>query len=383
MIPEELSFTFTPEQALLRDTVRKFATAEVAPLAYEIDRDERFPSESWKRSAELGLLGVSAPPELGGAGLGLTELCIVAEELAAVCMSTCGTVMHQSDMIVDLLVREANAEQKARLLPGLCDGSVIGALAMTEPDAGSDVMAMKTTARRADGGWILSGTKTFITNGPVADMGFIYSKIDGTTQLGLFAVGASTQGFRKGKKLEKLGWRGSPTGELIMQDCFVPEENLIGGADGRRVLRSGLVSERLVLAAEGVGLARAALEAALVHARERHQFGRPIFDFQMIQAKLADIFAELLAVRSLTYRGAQLTDSGFRGDLTLLASAAKLMAGDLAVKASLDAVQVLGGYGYTKDYPVERYLRDAKLLQIGGGTAEIQRHIIARGLGKL
>ncbi len=383
MIPDELSWTFTPEQALLRDTVREFATAEVAPLAYEIDRDERFPSESWKRCAELGLLGVSAPPELGGSGLGLTELCIVAEELAAVCMSTCGTVMHQADMIVDLLVREAGPEQQARLVPGLCDGSVIGALAMTEPDAGSDVMAMKTTARRSGAGWVLNGSKTFITNGPVADMAFIYSRLDGTKQLGLFAIDVRTDGFRKGRKLEKLGWRGSPTGELVMQDCFVPAENLIGGEDGVRVLRSGLDSERLVLAAEGVGLARAALEAALVHARERRQFGRPIFDFQMIQAKLADILAELIAVRSLTYRGAHLTDAGYTGDLTLLASSAKVLAGDLAMKASLDAVQVLGGYGYTKEYPVERYLRDAKLLQIGGGTAEIQRHIIARGLRKL
>jgi isovaleryl-CoA dehydrogenase len=384
MIFNERIWGFTPEQQMLRETVRDFARKEVAPLAYEIDREERFPIESWKRCAELGLLGPTAPLGLGGSDMGLVELCIIAEELAAVCMSTCGSVMHQSDMIVDLLVRNATPEQLQRLIPGLSNGTVIGALSMTEPEAGSDVMAMRTTARRLPSGdWLVTGTKTFITNAPVADLAFVYAKLEDpdSRNLGLFCIDVNTKGFRKGKTLEKLGWRGSPTGELVLDECVVPAANLIGGVDGVAILRSGLDSERLVLAAEGVGVAREALRVSVKHAKERKQFGQPIFEFQMIQAKLADIYAQLQAVKSLTYRCAQLVDAGAAADITMLASAAKVLAGDLAVAASSDAVQILGGYGYTKDYPVERMYRDAKLLQIGGGTAEIQRRIIARGLG--
>ncbi|HEX6229240.1 MAG TPA: acyl-CoA dehydrogenase family protein [Solirubrobacterales bacterium] len=370
------------EQRLLRRTVREFARAEVAPLAREIDAKQRFPRESWERAAELGLLGTTAPPEHGGAGLGLIELCIVGEELAAACLSTAATVLHQADMVVGRIARHGSEAQRARLLPGLIDGSVVGCLAMTEPEAGSDVMSMRTRARPADGGWRLSGTKTFITNGPIADLALVYARTgEGDDRsLGLFAVPTDTPGFTRGRKFSKMGWRGSPTGELLLDDCEVGPEALIGAPDeGRRILLEGLDSERVLLAAESVGLARGALEAAVEYAGERRQFGRRIGDFQLIQGKLADMFTETEACRALTWNVAARLDAG-EERLRSLASAAKLMGGDVAMRVTTEAVQVLGGYGYIDEFPVERYMRDAKLMQIGGGTAEIQRFIIGREL---
>jgi isovaleryl-CoA dehydrogenase len=370
------------EQLLLRRTVREFARREVAPRAAAIDAAQSFPEESWRQAAELGLLGATAPPEHGGAGLGLAELCIVGEELAAACVSTAATVLHQADMVVGRLARHGSEEQKRRWLPGLIDGSLIGCLAMTEPEAGSDVMSMRTRAERVDGGWRLNGTKTFITNGPVADLALIYARTGAAEarQLGLFAVPTDSPGFARGRKFSKMGWRGSPTGELILDDCEVGDGALVGGpGDGRAILLAGLDSERVLLAAESVGVAQGALEAALDYARERHQFGRPIGEFQLIQGKLADMFTETEAARALTWTAAarvEAEDPGARE----LASAAKLLAGDVAMKVTTEAVQVLGGYGYIDEFPVERYMRDAKLMQIGGGTAEIQRFIIARAL---
>ncbi len=382
-LPPPSDLGFSDEQALLRRTVREFARRDVAPRAAAIDRDQSFPTESWRQAAELGLLGASAPAEYGGAGLGLAELCIVGEELAAACLSTAATVLHQADMVVGRLARHADAAQKERWLPGLIDGSLIGCLAMTEPEAGSDVMSMRTRAVPSEGGgWRLNGTKTFITNGPVADLALVYARTGAPEgrDLGLFAVPANAPGFGRGRKFSKMGWRGSPTGELLLDDCEVGPEALIGGAgDGRRILLAGLDSERVLMAAESVGLAQGALEAALAYARERRQFGRAIGEFQLIQGKLADMFTETAAARALTWTAAAAVgagDAGARG----LASAAKLLGGDVAMRVTTEAVQVLGGYGYIDEFPVERFMRDAKLMQIGGGTAEIQRHIIAREL---
>ncbi len=371
------------EHRLMRDVVRKFATEDVAPLAVRIDREGRFPRESWKHAAELGLLGIRAPEQFGGSGLGLTETCLVAEELAAVCMSTSATIMHQSNLVIDQIVEHGTPEQHSRYLPGLCDGSVIGCLAITEPEAGSDAVSMRTRAIRVDGGWVLNGTKMFITNGPVADLALIYAKtgpVEGR-EITLFAVDATTQGFERGRTLEKLGWRGSPTGELILTDCFVPDSEVLGEAGkGIHVLRSGLASERVVMGAQGVGLAAGALREAVRYAGQRRQFGRRIGDFQLIQAKLADIYVGVELGRALVGRTAEAIDAGSTRDVNTLASACKLHGSELAMDATTEAVQVFGGYGYTTEFPVERYLRDAKILQIGGGTSEIQRTIIGKEL---
>jgi isovaleryl-CoA dehydrogenase len=371
------------EQVLLRRTAREFARRDVAPRAAALDASQSFPEESWRQAAELGLLGATAPPEYGGAGLGLAELCIIGEELAAACVSTAATVLHQADMVVGRLARHAGEEQKRRWLPGLIDGSLIGCLAMTEPEAGSDVMSMRTSAERVEGGWRLNGTKTFITNGPVADLALVYARTAGgeDRQLGLFAIPTDSPGFSRGRKFSKMGWRGSPTGELILDDCEVGDDALVGGpGDGRAILLAGLDSERVLLAAESVGLAQGALETALAYARERRQFGRAIGEFQLIQGKLADMYTETEAARALTWTAAARVQAGAVLGSRELASAAKLMAGDVAMRVTTEAVQVLGGYGYIDEFPVERYMRDAKLMQIGGGTAEIQRFIIARGL---
>jgi isovaleryl-CoA dehydrogenase len=371
------------EQVLLRRTVREWARRDVAPRAAALDASQSFPAESWRQAAEMGLLGATAPAEYGGAELGLAELCIVGEELAAACLSTAATVLHQADMVVGRLARHADDPQKQRWLPGLIDGSLIGCLAMTEPEAGSDVMSMRTRAERVDGGWRLNGTKTFITNGPVADLALVYALTGepGSRRLGLFAIPADSPGFSRGRKFSKLGWRGSPTGELILDDCEVGAEALVGGEDeGRAILFAGLDSERVLMAAESVGLAQGALEVALGYARERRQFGKPIGEFQLIGGKLADMFTETEAARALTWTAAARVAAGAQPGARELASAAKLMAGDVAMRVTTEAVQVLGGYGYIDEFPVERFMRDAKLMQIGGGTAEIQRVIIARGL---
>ena len=368
---------------MLRDMVRAFAHDEVAPLAREIDRDERFPRESWKRAAELGLLGMAAPEAYGGTGLGLTEMCIVAEELSAVCVSTCATLLHQADLVIGRLVRHGSDEQRERLLPGLCDGSIIGCLAMTEPEAGSDVMSMRTRATRTQDGYVLHGVKTFITSAPVADLALVYARTGerDDRSLGLFIVETDRPGITRGRKFRKMGWRGSPTGELVLDDCHVPAENLIGApGDGRAIMFAGLNSERVVMAAECVGLSQGALDVSVAYAAQRRQFGRPIGEFQLIQGKLATMYAETEACRSMVMRAAALADAGRAGELTLLASACKLMGAEVAMRSTTEAVQVLGGYGYIDEFPVERFMRDAKLMQIGGGTSEIQQHIIARGL---
>ncbi|HEX3238546.1 MAG TPA: acyl-CoA dehydrogenase family protein [Solirubrobacterales bacterium] len=381
-LPAIADFGLSDEQALLRQTVREFARAKVAPRAHGIDAAQSFPAASWREAAALGLLGATAPAAHGGAGLGLAELCIVGEELAAACLSTAATVLHQADMVVGRIARHGSEAQMERWLPGLIDGSLIGCLAMTEPEAGSDVMSMRTRAVPSDGGWVLNGTKTFITNGPVADLALVYARTggEGSRDLGLFAVPTDSPGFARGKKFSKMGWRGSPTGELLLDDCEVGAEALVGAADeGRAIMFAGLDSERVLMAAESVGVAQGALEAALGYARERRQFGRAIGEFQLIQGKLADMFAETEACRALTWSAAARAEAGDPG-ARALASAAKLLAGDVAMKVTTDAVQVLGGYGYIDEFPVERYMRDAKLMQIGGGTAEIQRHIIAKEL---
>lgn len=374
----------TAEQKLLRDTLRELAEQRVKPLASEIDREGRFPHEAWESGAELGLLGMRAPEEFGGAGLGLTETCLAGEELAGVCMSTTITLLHQSNLVVDRLVDHGSREQQERLLPGLCDGSVKGCLAITEPGAGSDALGMRTVARRTAGGWLLNGSKTFITNGPVADLALVYAKIDDPDgrSLGLFVVDMNGPGAAKGRTLDKLGWRGSPTGELFFDDAFIPDENVIGEpGNGADILRSGLASERVLMGVQGVGMAQGALREAAAYAGERIQFGQPIGRFQLIQAKLADMYTGIELGRALAYDiAAQIDSAGDDGSFAVRAAACKLHGSELAMRAALEAVQIFGGYGYTTEYPVERFLRDAKIMEIGGGTSEIQRGIIGRSV---
>lgn len=379
-----MNFDFTEEQLMLRKMVRDFAQKEVAPLAYEIDRDERFPYENWKRAAELGLLGITAPEKYGGSGLGVTEMSIVAEEIAAVCVSTCATIIHQACLVIDNFVKNASEQQKEKYLPGLCSGEIIGCLAMTEPGAGSDVISMQLRADKKGDGYVLNGSKTFITNGPNADLAMVYAKTSpelGSRGISVFLIEAGTPGFKKGKKFEKMGWRGSPTGELIFEDCYVPKENLVGNEnEGLNILMSGLNSERVIMGVQGAGIARGALDACLDYAKERQQFGKPISQFQMIQEKLANMYVDVEAGELLAYKGATLCDQGRGGEINKLAAAAKLFGSEIAMRATTEAVQIFGGYGYMKEFPVERYMRDAKLMQIGGGTSEIQRHIISKQL---
>lgn len=379
-----MNFHLTEEQLLLQRTVKQFAKKEIAPLAYEIDRDERFPYENWKKAAELGLLGITAPEKYGGTDLGIMETCIITEELSAVCVSTAVTIVHQALLVIDNIVRNASEAQKEKYLPGLCSGDIIGCLAMTEPAAGSDVLSMQLRAEKKGDGYVLNGAKTFITNGPVANLALVYVKTEpekGANGISAFLIEDGTPGFKKGKKFEKMGWRGSPTGELIFEDCYVPKENLMGTENqGLKILMSGLNSERVIMGIQGVGIARGALDAALAYAKVREQFGKRIADFQMIQEKIANMFMEIEAGRLLAYKGASLADEGRVNEINLLAAAAKLFGSEIAMRATTEAVQIFGGYGYIKEFPVERYMRDAKLMQIGGGTSEIQRHIIAKAL---
>lgn len=376
--------SLTAEQREIQSVARRFAREVLAPTAPELDRDGGFPQAGWQQAAELGFLGLHAAVEDGGSALGLLEACLVGEELAAGCMSTSVTVFHQANMVVDNLVRNGTPEQRTRWLPGLCDGSLIGCLAITEPEAGSDALSMRTRAERTADGWVLTGTKTFITNGPVADVALVYAKVgpaDGR-DLGLFIVDTSAEGFRRGKRLDKMGWRGSPTGELILDQVAVGAEDVVGGAgNGLKVLMGGLNSERIIMAAQSVGLARAAFDAAREYATQRQQFGRPIAQFQLIRQKLADMYIEIEATRALTLQAAVMVDSGRDlGALRNLSAAVKLKASEVAMQATSQAVQIFGGYGYTKEYPVERYMRDAKILEIGGGTSEVLRDIIGKGL---
>jgi isovaleryl-CoA dehydrogenase len=381
-----MAIEFTDEQKMLRDMIASFAKNEVAPLAYDIDREERFPAESFRRLAELQVLGITAPAEYGGAAAGYTEMCIVTEELAVQCGSTAATYADHADLCIDNIRRNGRPDQLSKYLPPLCGGDLIGGLAMTEPSAGSDVMSMRLRADRKADGYILNGTKTFITNGPVGDVFIVYAKTEPEKKahgVTAFLIEKDFPGFERGKKFEKMGWRGSPTGELVFQDCRVPAENVLGEVNGgARVLMSGLNTERIVLGAMSLGLSRGAFECALRYAKERVQFGKPIAAFQLIQAKLADMAMEIELSRLITYEGATVADRGVHRDLNLLAAYAKLYTSEVAMRVTTEAVQILGGYGYMKEFPVERMMRDAKLQTIGGGTSEIQRLIIAREILK-
>jgi isovaleryl-CoA dehydrogenase len=331
-------------------------------------------------------LGIGISEKYGGSGGGIIEACLVAEEIARYCSSTAASWGAHVDLCAANISRNGTEDQKMRFLTKLATGNMLGGMAMTEPEAGSDVLSMKTLAMKKGDDFILNGRKTFITNGPVGDLFLVYAKTDPKAKgrgITAFVVEKHFKGFSIGKKFEKMGWRGSPTGDLIFEDCQVPEENVIGEVNGGvRILLSGLNSERLVISAECLGLARACLEDSLKYAKERMQFGRRIIDFQMIKELLARMTARTEAVKAMIWSNAfQMLKSG-PASMSLEAAATKLTASETVLQNSLDATQIFGGYGYIREFPVERYLRDARIMTIGAGTSQIMCQVISAELEK-
>jgi alkylation response protein AidB-like acyl-CoA dehydrogenase len=380
-----MDFQLTEEQALLRKTVRDFAEAEIGPHSREWDEKQAFPRELFGRLGELGLAGVCWPEEYGGSGLSTLDWTLVMEELARVDAGVALSLAAHHGLCSAHIHLAGSEEQKRRFLPPLARGEKVGCWGLTEPGSGSDAGGMRTTAVRDGKAWVLNGSKTFITNGGIADTAVVMAVTDraaGKKGVSAFVVERGTPGFRPGKKEDKLGVRSSDTSELSFEDCRVPAENLVGRAgmgfvDTLKILDEG----RIGIAAFSVGIARAALEASVRYARERRQFDHPIADFQAIQFKIADMATKTDAARLLAWHAAAMADAG--EPHTAESSMAKLFATEIAVENALEAIQVHGGYGYLKEYPVERYLRDAKLGTIGEGTSEVQRLVIARHLLQL
>ncbi|MEA3041605.1 MAG: isovaleryl-CoA dehydrogenase [Sphingomonadales bacterium] len=375
-----LDFALGEMADAIRDTTRRFASEKIAPLAARIDEEDWFPKELWPEMGALGLHGITVEEEYGGLGLGYLEHVVAQEEVARASASIGLSYGAHSNLCVNQIRRWANPEQKARYLPKLISGEHVGALAMSEAGAGSDVVSMKLKAEKVQGGYVLNGTKFWITNAHHADTLVVYAKTgDGSRGITTFLIEKDMPGFSLGQKLDKMGMRGSPTGELVFNDCEVPDENVMGPVNGGvGVLMSGLDYERTVLAGIQLGIMQACLDVVLPYVRERKQFGQPIGAFQLMQAKIADMYVALNSARAYVYAVARACDAGKTTRFD--AAGAILLASENAVKTSLEAIQALGGAGYTKDWPVERYMRDAKLLDIGAGTNEIRRMLIGREL---
>ena len=364
----------------IRETTRRFAKDKIEPIAAKIDETDEFPRQLWPQMGELGLHGITVEEEWGGLGLGYLEHVVAQEEVARGSASVGLSYGAHSNLCVNQIRRWANPEQKAKYLPKLISGEHVGSLAMSEAGAGSDVVSMKLKAEKVQGGYVLNGTKFWITNAPYADTLVVYAKTgEGSRGITTFIIEKDMPGFSIGQKIPKMGMRGSPTAELVFNDCEVPEENVMGPENGGvGVLMSGLDYERTVLAGIQLGIMQACLDVVIPYVRERKQFGKPIGAFQLIQAKVADMYVALNSARAYVYQVAKACDAGrtTRYD----AAGAILLASESAFKVAGEAVQALGGAGYTKDWPVERYYRDAKLLDIGAGTNEIRRMLIGREL---
>ncbi len=375
-----LDFDLGSDIAMLRETVADFAQDKIAPHAAEIDRANSFPRELWPQLGALGLLGITVEEEWGGSGLGYLAHCVAMEEISRASGSIGLSYGAHSNLCVNQIRRNGNPEQKKRYLPKLISGAHVGALAMSEAGAGSDVVSMRTRADPHGTGYVLNGAKMWITNGPVADTLVIYAKTDrtaGSRGMTAFIVEKTFKGFSASKKLDKLGMRGSDTSELVFEDCEVPAENVLGVVgNGVNVLMSGLDYERTVLAAGPLGLMQACLDLVIPYLHQRSQFGQPIGRFQLMQAKLADMYVTLNAAKAYVYAVAKACDRGetSRED----AAGAILYAAERATWMALEAIQCLGGNGYINDYPTGRLLRDAKLYEIGAGTSEIRRMLIGR-----
>jgi isovaleryl-CoA dehydrogenase len=376
----DFDFALGEAADMIRDTTARFAADKIAPIAAKIDAEDWFPVELWPQMGALGLHGITVSEEDGGLGLGYLEHVIAMEEVSRASASLGLSYGAHSNLCVNQLRRWGNAHQKAKYLPGLISGEHVGSLAMSEVGAGSDVVSMKLKASEVAGGYRLNGTKFWITNSAYAETLIVYAKTgEGSGGITAFIIEKDMPGFSIGQKIQKMGMRGSPTAELVFDDCFVPAENVMGPLNGGvGVLMSGLDYERAVLAAGPLGIMQACLDVVLPYVRERKQFGSPIGSFQMVQAKVADMYVALNSARAYVYAVARACDAGKTTRFD--AAGAILLASENAVKCSLEAIQALGGAGYTTDWPVERFLRDAKLYDIGAGTNEIRRFLIAREL---
>ncbi|HKH96830.1 MAG TPA: isovaleryl-CoA dehydrogenase [Beijerinckiaceae bacterium] len=385
MIPNasrDFNFDLGETADAIRESVRNFAQSEIAPRAEEIDRSNQFPIDLWPRMGALGLHGITVEEDYGGSGLGYLEHVVAMEEVSRASASVGLSYGAHSNLCVNQIRRNGTDAQKRRYLPQLISGEHVGALAMSEPAAGSDVVSMKTRAEKRGDRYVLNGSKMWITNGPVAQTLVVYAKTDpdaGPRGITAFLIEKGMKGFSTAQKLDKLGMRGSDTCELVFEDCEVPEENVLGEVGrGVKILMSGLDYERAVLAAGPLGIMQACMDVAMPYVHERKQFGEPIGRFQLVQGKIADMYVTMNASKAYVYAVAKACD---RGETTREdAAGAILYAAEKATQVALDAIQLLGGNGYINDYPTGRLLRDAKLYEIGAGTSEIRRMLIGREL---
>ncbi|WP_377848876.1 isovaleryl-CoA dehydrogenase [Bosea sp. UC22_33] len=380
--PRPFNFDLGETADAIRDTVHAFAQEKIAPRAEEIDKTNQFPRDLWPEMGALGLHGMTVDEEHGGTGLGYLEHCIAVEEVSRASASVGLSYGAHSNLCVNQISRNGNEAQKRKYLPKLISGEHVGALAMSEPGSGSDVVSMRTRADRKGDRYVLNGNKMWITNGPIAETLVVYAKTDpeaGPRGITAFLIEKGMKGFSTHQKLDKLGMRGSDTCELVFQDCEVPEENVLGTVGrGVNVLMSGLDYERVVLAAGPLGIMQAALDVVMPYVHERKQFGQSIGEFQLVQGKVADMYVAMNSCRAYVYAVAKACD---RGETTREdAAGAILLAAEKATQVALDAIQLLGGNGYINDYPTGRLLRDAKLYEIGAGTSEIRRMLIGREL---
>jgi isovaleryl-CoA dehydrogenase len=358
---------------------------EIEPIAEKIDREDKFPPGIWKRMGDLGLLGVNIPEEYGGSGYDLLTGILVMEQIARTCPALAVSYGAHANLCADNLNRNGNEDQKRKYLPGLCSGDLVGCLVLTEPDAGSDAVSIRTAAVQEENYFLLNGTKTFITNAPCGDIFLTYAKTDTAKRakgITAFIVEKGFPGVSVPRKLEKMGNRGSETGEMVFDNCIVPIENVLGRVNGGiQVMMGGLDVERAFFAAESLGIAEGAFELALKYSKEREQFGQAICNFQLIKAKLADMYTEIEAARGLVYRAAVMADKIERGgkgtEIHKIAAAAILFTAEMSTRVANQAIQIHGGYGYMLEFPINRFYRDSKLYEIGAGTSEIRRLIIS------
>jgi len=378
-----LDFNLTAEQKLFQKTIREFCERELKPIAEKIDKEEYFPKDFYKKMGKMGLMGMTVPQEFGGAGIDRISYMIALEEISRYCGSTGITVEAHNSLGIGHIYEHGTDKQRKKYLPKLCSGEAFTAWALTEPNAGSDAASGQTTAVLEKDEWVINGTKQFITTGDLADVTIamvMTDKSKGAKGISAIIVEKDTPGFKIGQLEDKLGLRGSHTAELIFEDCRVPKENLIGKEGNGFIGAMDILDRgRTAIGAMSVGIARASFEDALEYAKQREQFGRPIGKFQAIQWMLADMATEIDAARLLVFRAADMEDKKIR--FTKEASMAKLFASEMAMRATVKGMQILGGYGYTREYPLERYYRDIKLCTIGEGTSEVQRMVIARQLG--